>query len=86
MVSVMKGHNTKCHYENEHKGKFDCLSGELRKRKISNVKASLIGQQDIFNVKCICNESRVHASYVVAEIIAKNMEALYQLGICVSCD
>jgi hypothetical protein len=32
---------------------------------------SLIGQQNIFNVKCIRNESEVRASYVVAEIIAK---------------
>jgi hypothetical protein len=40
-------------------------------RKISNLKASLIGQQNIFNVKCNRNESGVRASYVVAEIIAK---------------
>jgi hypothetical protein len=70
-VSVMKEYNIKSHYKNEHKGKFDCLTGELRKRKISNLKASLIGQQNIFNVKCIRNESGVRASYVVAEVIAK---------------
>jgi hypothetical protein len=35
------------------------------------LKASLIGQQNIFIIKCICNESGVCASYVVAEIIAK---------------
>jgi hypothetical protein len=70
-VSVMKDYNIKRHYESEHKGTFDCLTGELMKRKISNLKASLIGQQNIFNVKCIRNESGVRASYVVAEIIAK---------------
>jgi hypothetical protein len=67
----MKEYNIKLHYESKHKGKFDCLTGELRKRKISNLKASLISQQNIFNVKCTRNESGVHASYVVAETIAK---------------
>jgi hypothetical protein len=74
MVSVVKEYNIKCHYKSEHKGKFYCLTGERRKRKINNSKASLIGQQNIFNVKCIRNESGVCASYVasyVAEIIAK---------------
>jgi hypothetical protein len=71
MVSVMKEYSMKHHYESAHKGKFDCLTGELRKWKISNLKASLIGQQNIFNVKCIRNESGVRASSVVAEIIAK---------------
>jgi hypothetical protein len=51
MVSAMKEYNIKRHYESKHKGKFDCLTGELRKRKFSNMKASLIGQQNIFNVK-----------------------------------
>jgi hypothetical protein len=27
-VSVMKEHNIKRHYKSEHKGKFDCLTGE----------------------------------------------------------
>jgi hypothetical protein len=71
MVSVMKECNIKRHYKGEHKGKFDCLTSELRKRKISNLKASLIGQQNIFNVKCIINKSGVRATYVVAEVIAK---------------
>jgi uncharacterized RmlC-like cupin family protein len=50
MVFVMKEYNIKCHYESKHKGKIYCLTGELRKRKISNLKAFLIGQQNIFNV------------------------------------
>jgi hypothetical protein len=78
MVSVMKEYNIKCHYDSEHIGKFYCLTGELRKRKISNLKASLISQQNIFNVNCICNESGVHASYVVAEIIATDSEFVKQ--------
>jgi hypothetical protein len=41
-VSVMKEYNIKLHYESEHKGKSDCLTGKLMKRKISNLKASLI--------------------------------------------
>jgi hypothetical protein len=71
MVSVMKEYNIKRHYDSEHKGKFDFVTGELRKRKTSNLKASSIGQQNIFNVKCIRNESGVRASYAVAEVIAK---------------
>jgi hypothetical protein len=35
------------------------------------LKASLFGQQNIFNVKCIRNESEVRAIRVVAEIVAK---------------
>jgi hypothetical protein len=70
-VSVMKEYNIKRHYESKNKGKFYCLTGELMKRKISNLKTSLVGQQDIFNVKFIRNESGVRASCVVAEIIAK---------------
>jgi hypothetical protein len=70
-VSVSKEYYIKRHYESKHKGKFDCLTSELRERKISNLKASLIGKQNIFSVKCIRNESGVRASYVVAEIIAK---------------
>jgi hypothetical protein len=71
MFSVMKEQNIEHHYECEHKGKFCCLIGELRKRKISSLKPSLISQQNIFKAKCICTESGVHASYVVVEIIAK---------------
>jgi hypothetical protein len=67
----MKEYNIKRHYESEHKGKFYCLTGELWKRKISNLKASFIDQQNIFNVKCIRDESGVHASYVVTKIITK---------------
>jgi hypothetical protein len=67
----LKQYNIKRHYESEHKGKFVCLTGELRKRKISNLKASFSGQENIFNVKCNRNESGVRASYVLAEIIAK---------------
>jgi hypothetical protein len=52
----MKEYNIKRHYESEHKGKLDCLTGELRKKKTGNFKASLIGKQNIFNVKCIRNE------------------------------
>jgi hypothetical protein len=70
-VSVMKEYNIKHHYKSEHKGEFYCLTGELRKREISNLKASLLGQQNIFNVKCIRNESGVRALYVVVEITAK---------------
>jgi hypothetical protein len=70
-VSVMKQYNIKRHYKSERKGKFYCLTGELRKRKISNLKAFLIGKQNIFNVKCVRNESGMRDSYVVAEIITK---------------
>jgi hypothetical protein len=55
----MKEYKIKCHYESERKAEICCLTSELRKRKISNLKASLIGQQNIFNVKCIRNESGV---------------------------
>jgi hypothetical protein len=86
----MKEYNIKYHYESEHKVKVYFLTGELRKRKISNLKASLIGQQNIFNAKCIRNESGVRASYVVPEIFAKNKAAFFRLRICeamyVSCD
>jgi hypothetical protein len=74
MVSVMIEYNIKRHYECEHNGKFNCLTGELRKR--SNLKASLIGQQNIFNVTCILNESGMCDNYVVAEIIAKTWRPL----------
>jgi hypothetical protein len=40
----MKEYNIKHHYKSEREGEFDCLTGELRKREISNLKASLIGQ------------------------------------------
>jgi hypothetical protein len=43
-VSVMKQYNIRRHYESERKGKCDCLTSELRKRKVSNFKASLIFQ------------------------------------------
>jgi hypothetical protein len=42
-VSVMKEYNIMRHYESKHKGKFYCLTSEIRERKISNLKASLIG-------------------------------------------
>jgi hypothetical protein len=41
----MKEYNIKRHYESEHKGKFDFVTGELKKRKIGNLKASSIGQE-----------------------------------------
>jgi hypothetical protein len=72
----MKEYNIKRHYDSKHKGKFDCLTGELRKRKTSNLNASLIGKQIIFDVKCIRDESGVRDSYVVAETIAKTQGLL----------
>jgi CRISPR/Cas system CMR-associated protein Cmr1 (group 7 of RAMP superfamily) len=71
MVSVTKEYNIKHHYKAEHAGKFHCLSGELTKREISNLKTSFISQQNILKVKCIWNELGVCASYVAVDITAK---------------
>jgi hypothetical protein len=70
-LSVMKEYNIKRHYEGEHKGKIDCLTGELRKRENQQFERVFGWSTNIFNVKCIRNESGVRASYVVTEIIAK---------------
>lgn len=71
-ISVVKEYNLKRHYDTEHKAKFDCLEGEIRKRKISTLKSSLQNQQNIFKVVADNSESNVRASYRVAEILAKS--------------
>lgn len=71
-ISAVKEYNLKRHYDTEHKAKFDCLEGEIRKRKISTLKSSLQSQQNIFKVVADNSESNVRASYRVAEILAKS--------------
>jgi hypothetical protein len=65
----MKEHNIRHHFKNEHEVKCEHLTGELGKNKICQLKAFLIGQQNMFK-KQTSHEFIVYASYVVADIIA----------------
>ncbi|XP_026818972.1 general transcription factor II-I repeat domain-containing protein 2-like [Rhopalosiphum maidis] len=68
----MKEYNVRRHYDNEHKAKFENLTGELRQNKIKHFLTSLSSQQNIFKSQNTRNEASVRASYVVAEMLAKN--------------
>jgi hypothetical protein len=71
-ITVMKEYNVRRHYDNEHKAKFENLTGELRQNKIKHFLTSLGSQQNIFKSQNTRNEASVRASYVVAEMLAKN--------------
>jgi hypothetical protein len=70
MVSGMKECSNAHHYESEHKQNFYSFTAELRKKEI-NLKGFLIGQQNIFKVKCIYDDSGVCATCIMAVIVAK---------------
>lgn len=71
-ITVMKEYNVRRHYDNEHKAKFENLTGELRQNKIKHFLTSFSSQQNIFKSQNTRNEASVRASYVVAEMLAKN--------------
>lgn len=71
-IAIQKEYNVKRHYDTEHKAKFACLVGDLRKNKISALKSSVKNQQNVFKVQVQNSESCVRASLRVAEILAKS--------------
>lgn len=44
-------YNVRQHYENEHKAKFENLTGELRKTKTKHFLTLLYSQQNVSNIK-----------------------------------
>lgn len=68
----MKEYNVRRHYDNKHKAKVENLTSELRQNKIKHFLTSLSSQQNIFKSQNTRNEASVGASYVVAEMLAKN--------------
>jgi hypothetical protein len=70
-VSVPKEYNLRRHYETSHKDKFGVLEGKLREDKLKNLKSDLQQQQNIFTVAAKSNETAVHASFAISQIIAE---------------
>ncbi|XP_045538423.1 general transcription factor II-I repeat domain-containing protein 2A-like [Papilio machaon] len=71
-LAVSKDFNLKRHYDTEHKAKFACLVGDVRKQKINALKLSVKNQQNVFKIQVQSNESNIRASLRVAEILAKS--------------
>lgn len=73
----MTEYNVRRHHKNEHKVIFENLTDELRKKKIKNFLTSLSNlQRNIFKSQNICNVPFIRASYVFAEMLAKNNRPL----------
>lgn len=71
IVSVFKEYNLRRHYETQHKDKYDCLVGEVRKDKILKLKNTLTTQQNTFVKQKQLNISSLRASFQVAKLIAR---------------
>ncbi|XP_069476356.1 general transcription factor II-I repeat domain-containing protein 2-like [Ambystoma mexicanum] len=71
IVSVFKEYNLRRHYESQHKDKYDCLVGEVRKDKILKLKNTLTAQQNTFVKQKQLNISSLRASFQVAKLIAR---------------
>ena len=71
IVSVFKEYNLHQHYETQHKDKYDCLVGEVRKDKILKLKNTLTTQQNTFVKQKQLNISSLRASFQVAKLMAR---------------
>ncbi|XP_077137137.1 general transcription factor II-I repeat domain-containing protein 2-like [Ranitomeya variabilis] len=69
IVAVFKEYNLRRHYT-QHKDKYDCLVGDVRKDKILKLKHSLTTQQNTFVKQKQLNISSLRASFQVAKLIA----------------
>lgn len=72
IVAVFKEYNLRRHYQTQHKDKYDCLVGEVRKDKILKLKHTLTTQQNTFVKQKQLNISSLRASFQVAKLIARN--------------
>ncbi|PNF15430.1 hypothetical protein B7P43_G18458 [Cryptotermes secundus] len=70
-ISVPKEYNVRRHYET-HREKYDQYKEKPREDKLRDFKAALLKQQSLFRNVKRDNEAVVKASYVTAELIAKN--------------
>ncbi|XP_073432233.1 general transcription factor II-I repeat domain-containing protein 2-like [Dendrobates tinctorius] len=70
IVSVFKEYNLRRHYQTQHKDKYDCLVGEVRKDQILKLKNTLTTQQNTFVKQKQLNISSLRASFQVAKLIA----------------
>lgn len=70
IVSVFKEYNLRRHYQTQHKDKYDCLVGEVRKDKILKLKNTLTTQQNTFMKQKQLNIASLRASFQVAKLIA----------------
>ncbi|KAM8960711.1 general transcription factor II-I repeat domain-containing protein 2-like [Pelodytes ibericus] len=71
IVSVFKEYNLRRHYDTQHKDKYDCLVGEVRKDKILKLKNTLTTQKNTFVKQKQLNISSLRASFQVAMLIAR---------------
>jgi hypothetical protein len=70
-ISVPKECNIKCHYETHH-SKYDQYNDQLREDELLEFKAALRKQRSVFTNVQKDNEAAVKASYVTAQLLAKN--------------
>ncbi|XP_069481480.1 general transcription factor II-I repeat domain-containing protein 2-like [Ambystoma mexicanum] len=71
IVSVFKEYNLRRHYETQHKDKYNCLVGEVRKDKILKLKNTLTAQQNTFVKQKQLNISSLRARFQVAKLTAR---------------
>ena len=71
-VSEFKEYNIKRHYVSRHSSAYEKYQNEFRQDKVKELTKVLHGQQMVLSKVSLQQESVVKASYLVAEIIAKN--------------
>ena len=71
-VSECKEYNIKRNYVNRHSSAYDKYQNEFRQDKVKELTKVLRGQQMVLSKVSLQQESVVKASYLVAELIAKN--------------
>jgi len=72
-LAAMKNENLKRHYEANHP-EFKNLDGELKKRKIEEIKKTVYMPQSVMTSFCSTNDDVLTMSYAVSELIAKKLK------------
>ena len=70
-ISECQEYNLKRHYVSKYSLSYGKYQNEFRQNKVKELTKVLRGQQSVFSIVTLKQESIVNASYLVAEIIAK---------------
>lgn len=72
VVAVPKEYNVRRHFMSCHQKKYEALIGKIHENTVSQLKASLGKQQDLFHKAVKTSDETVRASFFVSELIAKS--------------
>lgn len=69
---VPKDYNVRRYFMSCHHEKYDALTGKVREHTMTQLKAALVKQQDLFKKAVKTSDETVRASFVISELITKS--------------